>query len=209
MQHDKHLVCPLCKKSFSNPGGFQTHYNACLTKPIISFEVDDDGKLYSKWLNKRNNAKKEGIECELTYEEFCLLVKAAGIVSSELGFSAEGKYVFARYNDSGNYTYNNCRVITQLENAQERKPTSKVREEFQYKVSKEELRARIIHGQQNSEKFQTYLDSRRKSSIKVIDTKNSQYGTYWITNGVENRKWKDSKGIVPDGFYKGRVVSKK
>lgn len=34
---------------------------------------------------------------------------------------------------------------------------------------------------------------------------NSQYGTYWITNGVINKKWKDSKGELPSGFYKGRI----
>lgn len=33
--------------------------------------------------------------------------------------------------------------------------------------------------------------------------KNGSYGTYWITNGIENKKIKDS--IIPDGWYKGRT----
>ena len=208
MQHANHIICPLCGRSFVSPGGFQTHYKACVLKPAVSFEVDDDGKLYSKWLNKRNNAKSEGLECELSYEEFCLLVKEAGIVSSDLGFSSDGKYVFARYNDSGNYTYDNCRVITQLENAHERKPTTKRREHFQYKMSKEEVSTHISNGLRNSIKFQQYQNSRRRTPSKPVNKQNSQYGTYWITNGVENMKWKDTKGNIPLGFYKGRVIHK-
>ena len=45
-------------------------------------------------------------------------------VEKELGFSGK-KYVLARYNDSGNYTYNNCRFITQRENMAEQKPSPK------------------------------------------------------------------------------------
>ena len=36
-----------------------------------------------------------------------------------------------------------------------------------------------------------------------IGIQNSQYGTFWITNGIENKKVsKDS--VIPDGWYKGR-----
>jgi hypothetical protein len=34
---------------------------------------------------------------------------------------------------------------------------------------------------------------------------NSQYGTFWITNGVENKKIKDSD--IPEGWRKGRKMS--
>jgi hypothetical protein len=36
---------------------------------------------------------------------------------------------------------------------------------------------------------------------------NSQYGTMWITNGVENKKIKNFFEI-PEGWYKGRVATK-
>ena len=85
----------------------------------LELDLDDDGKLKRKWINKCVNAKKEGLECELTYEEFCLLVSQANLVSSQLGFTGEG-YVLARYNDSGNYTLENCRFITQKENSDEK-----------------------------------------------------------------------------------------
>lgn len=37
--------------------------------------------------------------------------------------------------------------------------------------------------------------------------KNSQYGSFWITNGVENRKIRDVAHI-PIGWYKGRIIKK-
>ena len=88
-------------------------------KSELEDELDDDGKLKQRWVNKKVNALKEGIQCELTYDEYCSLVKQAGLVSSKLGFTGE-KYVLARYNDIGNYTIDNCRFITQKENLEER-----------------------------------------------------------------------------------------
>lgn len=41
----------------------------------------------------------------------------------------------------------------------------------------------------------------RKSKNVGID--NSQYGTYWITNGIQNKKLKKSD-FIPIGWYKGR-----
>ena len=36
--------------------------------------------------------------------------------------------------------------------------------------------------------------------------KNSQFGTMWITNGQENKKIKKDIDIIPEGWYKGRVI---
>lgn len=88
-------------------------------KTDLEIGLDDDGKLKQRWVNKKCNAKKEGIECKLTYDEYCALVKKAGLVSSQLGFTGEN-YVLGRYNDIGNYTINNCRFITQKENCDEK-----------------------------------------------------------------------------------------
>ena len=88
-------------------------------KSDLELELDDDGKLIQRWRNKCTNAKKEGIECKLTFDEYCTLVKEAGLVSSQLGFTGE-KYVLGRYNDEGDYTLENCRFITQKENSDEK-----------------------------------------------------------------------------------------
>ena len=44
------------------------------------------------------------------------------------------------------------------------------------------------------------LDKRYSAS------KNSQYGSFWITDGSVNRKWKDDKGRIPKGFNRGRTL---
>lgn len=36
--------------------------------------------------------------------------------------------------------------------------------------------------------------------------KNSQYGSMWITNGIESQKIKTVE-VIPDGWYKGRVIT--
>jgi len=47
-----------------------------------------------------------------------------------------------------------------------------------------------------------------KSNGHSQGTKNSQYGTIWITNGKQNLKIKKSENI-PDGFVKGRTIKYK
>ena len=186
--------------------------------------LDDDGKLYNKYLNKRNNAKKEGIECLLSYDEFCFLVEQAGLKSSDLGFSGK-KYVLARYNDEGNYTINNCRFITHHENMMERKISIKAHNSSSKNIQKynknrdsyidkEELAKRIKIGQNNSEKIQKIREEQSQKRLEkelsknpsYIKEHNSQYGTFWITDGKINKKWSDKKGVLPEGFYKGRIV---
>jgi hypothetical protein len=46
------------------------------------------------------------------------------------------------------------------------------------------------------------------NSILQSGSKNSQFGSMWITNGTENKKIK-SIDIIPDGWHKGRVVIRK
>ena len=33
--------------------------------------------------------------------------------------------------------------------------------------------------------------------------RNSQFGTYWITNEIENKKWSEARGPMPTGFRRG------
>lgn len=46
-----------------------------------------------------------------------------------------------------------------------------------------------------------------KNSVKMKGEGNSQYGSMWITNGIENKKVKSMYNI-PEGWYKGRVIKK-
>lgn len=192
---------------------------------IVSL-VDDDGKLKRKWINKCINAKKENLVCNLTFEEFCNLVYDAGIKSSQIGFSTKDKYVLARYNDDGNYDLGNCRFISHKENMHERKLTDKSRmsshnnavkmnekNKLLLKENPESFSKAISDGIRNSDLYKRRKEeSLEKKLIKdsmkdkrYCGEHNSQYGTFWITNGIQNKKWKNSKGIIPEGFYKGRV----
>lgn len=81
-------------------------------------EIDDDGKLHKRYSNKKHNAKAEGIEFELTFAQYCDLIRTAKLKSSDLGYKGK-KYVLARYGDIGPYSKTNCRFITQKENMAE------------------------------------------------------------------------------------------
>ena len=45
----------------------------------------------------------------------------------------------------------------------------------------------------------------QKNSISLAGEKNSQYGTIWITNNLENKKIKKND-TIPDGWTKGRKI---
>ena len=57
---------------------------------------------------------------------------------------------------------------------------------------------------------QTHTDEWKLNHSNLMKEKqkghlNSQFGTMWITNGVENKKIKKDVDIIPDGWYKGRT----
>ena len=43
----------------------------------------------------------------------------------------------------------------------------------------------------------------KSTSITQSGSKNSQFGTMWITNGTENKKIKKDLDTIPEGWYKG------
>lgn len=56
-------------------------------------------------------------------------------------------------------------------------------------------------GRKHSLKTKTKMSLSKKG--KNIGTKNSQYGSFWITNNLENKKLKKGE-IIPEGWIKGR-----
>lgn len=186
--------------------------------------IDDDKKLKRKYINKRVNAAKEGIDFLLSFEDFCQLVLDAGLVSSDLGFTGK-MYVLARYNDTGPYEYGNCRFILQSENAKEKVVSEKMRQSSIEKCKMmtamykddPEFKAKRYQALITSPKFQAQLEKRKEQKqvrLQELDQhkhpsykgpRNSQFGSYWITNGTVNKKWRDDLGDLPEGFYRGRV----
>jgi hypothetical protein len=187
----------------------------------MNSDIDDDGKLKQRWINKRTNASSENIGFDLSFDQYCQLVREAKLMSSDLGFKGY-KFVLARINDSGDYRYDNCRFITQTENATEKKISDKSREASRQnitaynnspdKLKGEALSERVILGlKEHTAKRREQAALRRVEYKKTahksyLGEKNSQYGTYWVTDGISNRKWKDLLGKIPEGFYKGRTL---
>lgn len=224
-------TCEFCNKTFSTSSALKSHVKYCRCNPDRIkkypdwvYDLDDDRKLYSKYLNKRNNAKHENINFDLSYMQYCQLVNDANLHSSDLGFSGR-YYVLARYNDSGDYTWGNCRFITQLENAHERKLSNKAiqaskcsahrmntdpeiklkRMKRMIELSKDpNSRLYKYRERQHAAKIEHYQQYRSQLDPRFCEHHNSQYGSYWITDGKTNMKWRDSKGSIPEGFYRGR-----
>ena len=75
----------------------------------------------------------------------------------------------------------------------------------------------ISEGIRNSESYKKRVElSLIRKSIRdskkdkrYCGSHNSQYNTFWITNGLINKKWKLEKGDIPESFYKGRVMTGK
>lgn len=182
-------------------------------------DVDDDGKLSQRFVNKRVNARKEGIPFDLTYAQFVDFMRCAGIVSSQCGIKG---YHLSRTGDTGSYSVGNCFFRWYLDNLHEKKVTDASRtassrniakatalnrqSPAKYSASISAGLARSEYGRLRKEASEArkgqYLASRHPS---YAGDHNSQYGSYWITDGVGNRKWCDTKGSIPEGFYRGRI----
>lgn len=187
----------------------------------LNFEnLDDDGKLHQKYCNKKVNASKENIGFYLTFDEYRQLMIEGGFKSSDLGFTGNN-IVLARYGDNGDYTIDNCRFITQLENVREKKITEKSRIASANNITK--LNKSRKGKKMSPEQLKKYHESdyyKRRQEQKRIHEKekdekknpsytkehNSQYNTFWITNGVDNKKWKEEFGELPENYYKGRTI---
>ena len=181
-------------------------------------DLDDNGKLNRKYNNKRSNAKKEGIPFELSFDEYCQLVRDAGLKSSDLGLTGNN-YELARYNDTGPYAVGNCRFITHKENIAEQKRSEKQSAASRNNIIKyrnSSTHEERVANLKKSEKLKNYqakraADAKINSELKDLNKHpsykgklNSQFGSYWITNGIINKKWRDESGPIPDGFGKGR-----
>ena len=147
-----------------------------MTKEEYLLLLDDDGKLKRKFINKNVNAKKEGLKCLLSFDEFCQLLINAGLKSSDIGFTSPRKIVLARYNDEGDYTFDNCRFITQHENMIEQKTSEKssIASANNAKTAREKNLAHreewiqsIRNGQKNSEK----MNEKRKKKLQAEEEK--------------------------------------
>lgn len=175
-------------------------------------------KQRQKISNKRVNAEKEGIKFLLSDEEIIKLLNLAGITFDDWGFSSDKKYVLARYGDSGNYEFGNCRFITQKENAKEKKISEKSKKISSLNSKKgleainrpESLKKREesllkYNLRRKEEAIQRRIEKEKFLHKSYIGSKNSQFGTMWITNGEVNKKV-NKNDEIPNGYRKGRIL---
>ena len=59
-------------------------------------------------------------------------------------------------------------------------------------------------GKHHTEK--TKLKMHNSNIGKHCGTKNGNFGKYWITNGYTSTMWSDSRGEIPDGYWRGRKM---
>lgn len=61
-----------------------------------------------------------------------------------------------------------------------------------------------FYGKKHSEESKQKM----RDSAKDIHAgkNNSQYGTFWVTNGYTNMKWSARRGDIPTGYRRGRVM---
>ena len=76
-----------------------------------------------KLQSKKDNAKKEGLMVSLTADEIQQKLDEAGIKVEQWNHK---EYHLARYDDTGDYTAENCRFITAQENYAEKKVSKKM-----------------------------------------------------------------------------------
>jgi hypothetical protein len=157
--------------------------------------LNDDNRLTDCYKFKKSHAKQNSIEFLLTFDEYCNLLTQAGITSSQI---RPTKYHLARFGDKGPYALGNCRFVPQHVNRAEVDPA---------KISTG-LYKHFLHsighftGKAHTQETKALIS---KANKKMIGSKNSQFGTCWITDGVKNAKIQKGE-ITPEGWKLGRII---
>lgn len=153
-----------------------------------------------KFSRKRSNAGLGGISFELTFEEYCGLVKEAGILAGDIN---RGGYHLARYGDKGPYAVGNCRFVPYLVNQRE-KVVDPLR------VS-EGLR-KYYANHPGSFLGKSHKNSTKRligaaNAISQLGERNSQFGSCWVFRKNVERKIPlvDLGSYTDKGWVRGRI----
>jgi hypothetical protein len=147
-------------------------------------------------------------EAELVTEEFCDRKDTYNICPGGKGgwgyINKTGKNLYSKNGQSG-YGLEN---IINGQHLKKLQLDLEYSENYKKRVS-EGLKDYYNKGGINAFKGKTHSEESRLkigsiNSIKQSGSNNSQYGSMWITNGIENKKVK-SIDYIPEGWYKGRV----
>jgi group I intron endonuclease len=156
------------------------------TKEIL-FVFDNANEMYAK-------------EAELVNEEFLAEANTYNLKRGGMGgfdFINENKLNLA----------NQIKATLAAQKANKGRPGRPMSEEHKRRLAEiNKIRPGPFLGRTHSiETIQKMQKSRKGTGIGKT---NSQYGTFWITNGINNLKIKKDTRI-PDGYFKGRILNEK
>ena len=141
-------------------------------------------------------------EAELVSEEFCIREDTYNICPG-------GKGGWGYINSNRDWSEHNSKIakhrsyqepnlIESLKSQKKKEQLSSAHASGSYK----HVYGTSFRGKTHSEETKKLMSI--KASENQIGSKNSQFGTCWITNGVLNKKHKIID-IIPEGWYKGRT----
>lgn len=177
-------------------------------KILKDSELNDDKKLPMKYSNKRVN---ENLMFLITPIEFLRLMESAKIKSSDLHIKG---YHLSRFEDKGNYTFENCRFIHYSLNYKEKKISRASREASKRNIILANKRRTNIVSSAMKKYWASLKEEAKKSRENFektahksyLGSKNSQFGTCWITKENINKKIKkeDLDTFISLGWVRGR-----
>lgn len=173
------------------------------------------GKLIKRAIEKhgKENFEKTIIhifetEAEMNEAEKRLVVLGEG--SYNLCPGGQGGFGFVNANKL-NRRCSKEELLQQLEKAKvvlaEKRKDEDWRKSYSAKISMSTRgREPSFLGKKHSEQTKKLISESRKKSGLGSGSTNSQYGTKWVTDGVNNKKISNQSSI-PDGWYYGRTTS--
>jgi len=171
------------------------------------------GKLLNRAIRKygTENFRKDILEVYSTNHEMNLAEKILVVIDPEVSYNlcSGGKGGWGYVNEKGlgvpNFTSENAAKYVKRSRAA--KALLMQTPEYAQRVSAN--LSRSLKGQQSFLGKKHTPETRERMSISHKDKhngpKNSQFGTFWITNGSENTKL-ESGETIPDGWSRGRRV---
>jgi len=137
--------------------------------------------------------EKEIVNSDLLKEELCMNLKEGG----EGGFSSEEHKKKAQ-SKGGSSTF---RLLNEHH-------LDKLKNDSEYKLKYSESLSIALSGEKNGFYGKSHSEEtlqKMRGKITQIGVKNSQFGSCWITNGIENKKIK-KESLIPDGWKLGRKL---
>lgn len=182
-----------------------------------TFNLDDNylgsGKLLKKAISKYGveNFKREILYCfdnaeEMNAKEREIVTKEFTLLESNYNLCTGGNGGFEFINSNGlagNRSFSNEAAKKGLEAAKAIIKQKYPQGIWKNKKHRPESKQLISKNNIGTSGLKFSEQTKLKMSLSSSGSKNSQFGTIWVTNGVKNKKLKSSD-VIPPGWYKGR-----